>query len=322
MLLDAIRNRVGRRIRAMPWRIAHRLSASRPIKALRIGRYRRAITAHQSKLPTMSGYWREIVASLGHSGITQKDVMALDLPGHQAVIDAGKALTDEWQEQLIANARTGVRFLQVPAAAMARYPAIYRFGLSTPLLAAVEAYLGMPVAYDGVTLQFTVADGRAVSTREWHRDREDRRMVKLAIYLNDVDAQGGPFQLLSGSNDILKAVGGRDQFHLDTEKVASAIAVGTIPPPLTCEGMTGTAVFADTARFFHRGKPATGRHRAALFFSYFTRNPERPYFCNRSSFSRTELDGLTAGLSPAQRQAALWHSELPFYWRVIPSASV
>jgi len=322
MLLDAIRNRVGRRIRTMPWRIAHRLSASRPVAALRTGRYRRAITAHAGKLPAMDGHWGEIVASLEHSGLARQDVMALGLPDHQAVIEAGKALTDEWQDRLIANARTGVSFLQVPAAAMAGYPAIYRFGLSTPLLAAVEAYLGMPVAYDGVTLQFTVADGRAVSTREWHRDREDRRMVKLAIYLNDVDAQGGPFQLLSGSNDMLEAVGGRDQFHLDTDKVAAAIAAGAIPPPLTCEGGTGTAVFADTARFFHRGKPATGRHRAALFFSYFARHPERPYFCNRSSFSGSELDGLTAGLSSAQRQAALWHSGLPFYWRVIPSASV
>lgn len=128
--------------------------------------------------------------------------------------------------------------------------------------------------------------------------------------------------MLHAPDDVLRAAAGQDRFHLDTDQLTHAIATGAIPLPVSCEGPAGTALFADTARFFHRGKPATGRHRAALFFSYFARRPQRPYFCNRSSFSKTELEHLVAGLLPAQRQAAMWHDDLPLHWRMIPAAPV
>jgi hypothetical protein len=49
----------------------------------------------------------------------------------------------------------------------------------------------LPVAYDGASVNYTVADGREVSTRRWHRDWEDRRMLKVAVCLNDVGHGGG-----------------------------------------------------------------------------------------------------------------------------------
>jgi hypothetical protein len=322
MTINAIRDKAARRIGVMPRQVAHHVVQSRMVDAWRAARHRQALIRHQGRLPAIDGCWPDIVTALERDGLVARPLGQLGLAGHRAVLATAQALAAEWQDRLIAEGRAGVSFLQVPATAMARHPAIFRFGLDPSLLAAIETYLGVPVAYDGVTLQVTLADGRAVSTRQWHRDREDRRMVKLAIYLNDVDADGGPFQLLDAPDDVLRAAAGQDRFHLDTDKLTHAMAAGTIPPPVTCEGPAGTALFADTARFFHRGKPATGQHRAALFFSYFARRPQHPYFCNRSSFSKAELDHLVAGLSPVQQRAAMWHADLPFHWRVIPAAPV
>jgi hypothetical protein len=73
---------------------------------------------------------------------------------------------------------------------------IIRWGLSDRLLDIAENYLCAPVGYDGINVFFTKADGKEAGTRRWHRDAEDRRMLKIALYLNDVDEDGGPLQVL------------------------------------------------------------------------------------------------------------------------------
>jgi hypothetical protein len=141
-------------------------------------------------------------------------------------------------------------------------------------------------------------------------------MIKLAVYLTDVDADSGPFQLLP-----VEATVPDDRFYLydADEKDDGGRILGV--HPISCEGAAGTVVVADTARFFHRGKPATGRDRAALFYSYFARVPQRPYFCDRSGLSARDVAKLVETLSPRQQNAALWRRNLPFPWRFVPASS-
>ncbi|WP_225883398.1 phytanoyl-CoA dioxygenase family protein [Sphingomonas aliaeris] len=255
--------------------------------------------------------WNAIAIMLRDRGIAQSALGALALPGADAMFASASALIDDWRPRLRSQAQAGMDFLMVPATEIAARPEIFRFGLNPVLLRLAEAHIGLPVAYDGVTVQYTMADGREVSTRDWHRDREDRRMVKLAIYLNDVDEAGGPFQLLPGE----RADG---NFYLREKADADLRAA----PPVSCEGAAGTIVFADTARYFHRGKPATKQDRAALFFSYFAKRPQRPYFCERSGLTRRQIAVLTEGMTPEQRDAALWQRALPLRWRFIPPAAL
>jgi hypothetical protein len=151
-----------------------------------------------------------------------------------------------------------------------------------------------------MTIVYTVAGGKAESTRQWHRDREDRRMVKIAIYLNDVDGDGGPFEL-------------------DTRgERASDADFATVR---SCEGPAGTVIFADTARCLHRGRPAK-RDRAAVFYSYFSRRPRNSFFCERSGLTRLQVAALTRNLPPRQAESAQWHAALPPLLRLIPSAPI
>jgi hypothetical protein len=302
---------VARRARAIPWQAIDYISQIPFVSAVRQRRYDLAVQRHEPVLPALADSWHAIGIGLRERGIAQSSLKALDLPCADEVMASASALIDEWRPKLRTQAKAGIDFLMVPAAEITRRPEIFRFGLHPELLRLAEAHIGLPVAYDGVTVQYTVADGRQVSTRDWHRDREDRRMIKLAIYLNDVDEAGGPFQLLPGERP------GR-AFYLSEKSDAELRAA----PPISCEGAAGTVVFADTARYFHRGKPATSRDRAALFFSYFAKKPQRPYFCERSGLTRRQIAALTEGLTPEQHDAALWQRALPLRWRIIPPAAL
>lgn len=295
----------------MPWQTVDYVSEAYPVSVIRQRRYDRALRRHLPLLPVLDGAWTAIAATLREQGISQCELSTLDLPGSDALIGSASALIDDWRPRLRSQAQAGVDFLTVPGQAVAMRPEIYRFGLQPELLRLAEAHIGLPVGYDGVTVQYTVADGRQVSTRDWHRDREDRRMIKLAVYLNDVDEAGGPFQLLPGERS--------DRAFYLSEKADAELRSA---PPVSCEGAAGTVVFADTARFFHRGKPATGQDRAALFFSYFAKKPQRPYFCERSGLTRRQIAALTEDMAPEQRDAALWQRSLPLHWRIIPPAVV
>lgn len=186
---------------------------------------------------------------------------------------------------------------------------VYSWGLNAVMLRIAEAYLRQPVAYDGPLLFHTPANGQEVGTRRWHLDREDVRMVKVGLYLHDVDDASGPFQILTGEN---RRPDGKFDYRAMTMAELAQRHGGAAPhhKTVTCTGKSGSLVFADTARFYHRGKPATDRARSAIFFSYFSRAPRHPFFCDRSRLSRKQIMQLVEGLHPVQRESALWRDTL------------
>ncbi|MBD1927467.1 hypothetical protein H6F74_14625 [Trichocoleus sp. FACHB-90] len=75
------------------------------------------------------------------------------------------------------------------------HPDIFLWELEERFLNIVENYIGVPVAYHGVSVRRDMLDGEQVGTRQWHIDIEDRRMVKVIVYFNDVNDEGGPYHL-------------------------------------------------------------------------------------------------------------------------------
>jgi hypothetical protein len=85
-----------------------------------------------------------------------------------------------------------------------------------------------------------------------------------------------------------------------------------------CTGSAGTVIFVDTAMYYHRGKPPTRQNRSAIFFSYFSRRPKHPFFCERSPFSRKDLYRLAKGLPAHQQACVYWKDSLPSAVKLIP----
>jgi hypothetical protein len=201
-----------------------------------------------------------------------------------------------------------------------RFPEVFRWGLQARLLRLVEAYLGLPVGYDGVNLLYTPAQATGREPPLWHLDREDRRMIKIAVYMNPVDDDGGPLQVIRRS--AIEAEPGARSFtygrisHAGLERRRGA-PIGD-DDIVNCTGPAGTVVLCDTARLFHRGKPAVSRDRLAAYFCYFSRIPRHPFFCERSGLSRAQLAELCRDLTAHQQACVQWRECLPPLARLIP----
>lgn len=277
-------------------------------------------TFPQMDLSALNAHDARVVGDLYRDGAALTTLEALALPGTSDML----AAADDLQRKLDARCRRR-HFAHKhtvsasPGDVLAR-DHLLRWALNDRLLDIVEAYIAGPAAYDGLLFYRSNPDGREEGVREWHRDREDARMLKVAIYLTDVDETGGPFEMLTPEFQTL--VDRREGWKYPV--MDSARLNEGIPPEVrargirTLTGKRGTVMIADAARFHHRGKPPTTHHRDAIFHSFFARSPRHPYCCERSMMTRAEIAAFANTLEPRGRAAMLWRETLPLAKRLIP----
>ncbi len=320
--MASLSDKVLRRIGDKPAQFAFRLSDTPVIRRWMRRRYDDALTSHRPALPALQGIDQRIVAGLERDGIFVTSLDELGIPGSAAMLDAATQVARACRDDARREASAGREFICAPASATIDNPAIFTWGLDDRMLDIAEAYIGLPVAYDGMTLIYTVADGTELGPRQWHRDREDRKMIKVAVYCTDVTDRGGPFELISQA-DASQGVDDRYEYEFGTPTVLSRrLGADYAQAVVSCTGPVGTVVFADTARFFHRGAPAHDKDRAALYYGYFATRTRHPYFCERSGVSRRDIARLVQAMSPRQRASACWQSALPTLMKLIPPAPV
>ncbi len=284
-------------------------------------RYQKALREYQSKLPVLDPLDAKIVNALERTGIYVTSLESLGIPHTPEFLEAASHILLTLKETSNLPVNQNKYQIEAPSDKLMEHLELYHWGLNDRLLKIVERYLGLPVAYDGLTFILSVADGREIGQRAWHKDREDRRMIKVCVYLNDVDEEGGPFECLKPEiNSLLcNSVPEKDRYKsVFTEEVNALLNAGVADGVQTCTGPKGTVIFVDTARNYHRGKPPTKSNRYAIFFSYFSRTPWHPFFCQRSPFSKKDVDSLTKGLSCDQQACVRWHDTLPKIVKLIP----
>jgi hypothetical protein len=303
-------------VRSMPADIAFRTINLPPVSFYLEERYRRALRDFAQPLTEIES---AAVAGLHNHGVFITDIESLGLSssGDDDIMAAGTCVANLLATGAASFGEARPAVVASKPDHLLRFPTVYRWGLNSRLLRIVEAYQRLPVAYDGPLVFHAQADGRETASRKWHLDREDRRVIKVALYLHDVTDDGGPFQLL---NCATQKDGESIQYSAtDTAGLIAAFGEATVSRnTITCPGKAGTVIFAETGRFYHRGKPATRNERSTIFFSYFSRRPRHPFYCSRSQLSRKHILELTKGLSPEQKACALWQDELPLIARIVP----
>ncbi len=132
----------------------------------------------------------------------------------------------------------------------------------------VDAYLGVTAQCIDANIWYTIpspSGAPRTKSQNWHRDWEDRRLVKLFLFFHAVDEDAGPFEYIPSSrpgqpHGNLAApawgVGGRGHYPTD-EQIEQRIPDDQ---RLTCCVPAGTLVFCDTSGL-HRGGYAQGRDR-------------------------------------------------------------
>ncbi|WP_145927359.1 hypothetical protein [Bradyrhizobium neotropicale] len=321
MKQNTLRYRVSRRARSLPAELASMLVGMPSVSRRLNGTYERARASHKPRLPKLSSLDMDIVAGLEKNGVYITSLDELDLPGTTALWTSATEIANTYSLRARNGEFADDYTVQVGAEEMMRHPHIVRWPLNDRILDIVETYLGLPAAYDTLNFFYTVADGRQVAARRWHRDVEDRRMVKVIVYLHDVDIDTGPLEILHRSfpgSDTLEGA----NFPVLTqemleERLGTTLQSGDVT---TCTGRAGTVIFTDVASHYHRGRPAVARDRCALFYNFFSRTPLRPFFCGRHVFSRQQLAELAAGQTDRARDCMLWQSNLPLLARIVPSA--
>ncbi len=147
-----------------------------------------------------------------------------------------------------------------------------RLALRPQILNLVNSYLGLmsKLIYVDIWNTLPLAEShRPTGSQRWHRDPEDIKLVKVFLYLTDVDSTAGPLHYVPNSRRGEKYGG------LWPQKIPS----GSVPPAGALEETiprsdweiaahrAGTFVFVDTTGF-HMGGRATVRHRVMATWSF------------------------------------------------------
>jgi Phytanoyl-CoA dioxygenase (PhyH) len=148
----------------------------------------------------------------------------------------------------------------------------FRAVSSRRMLDLANTYLRMRSKLEYVDVWYSVpqqADAERVSSQRWHRDYNDKHLLKVFLYLVDVDETMGPFQYVPGSQP-----GGEyadvwpwtplGQNYPTEEELEACIGASTAHAFV---GSKGTLIFCNTAGF-HRGGFSTTEPRILATATY------------------------------------------------------
>ena len=147
-----------------------------------------------------------------------------------------------------------------------------RFALQHPILEVANAYFGMytRLRYYNVWHTFATKD-QARQSQLWHRDREDFKILKVFVYLSDVDEGAGPLTYAMGSQ-LSRGLRRNPEYFVEggVKRSNDAQMAAVVPPSewLKATGPRGTIVFADTSGY-HKGGLARERDRL-MYVCMFT----------------------------------------------------
>jgi hypothetical protein len=286
--------------------------------------YQKSIREYQPLLNSLSPEENRIVQELEQYGIAITTLEELAIPNSDRFFQAAENISQEFKQNTQHPFYKGKHTLTANAEQIMRHPELFLWGADAKLLRIVEGYLKLPVAYDGLSYYYAVADNNEAGPRKWHRDKEDWQMIKVAVYINDVDEDGGPFQFATPSANELLNKALRSKSIRKYKTAFSHEVEGILPETMqnnwrkSCTGKSGTVIFADTARYYHRGKPPTKLDRSAVFFGYCSSQPRHPFFCGRSPLSEEELRYMATLLPEETRNCVTWRDRLNGISRFVP----
>jgi len=231
------------------------------------------LRARLPKPPTP--YESQILSDLETEGVhvTSIDQLMPDFPAasREVLLRASVFLKNEINGPEAKTWRRGESSYDLTGGALlARLPEAYLIGLNERVLALALRYFGLPVGYHGAVLRHSLIDGEFVGTRLWHQDAEDFNVLRMVVYLNDVQLGGGPFEYIPRSLGISYR-----QFRGFEARITNAEMSKVVPVRLWKQitGPAGTIVLCDTAKTFHHESLQIERERFVIMIGYSSRRP-------------------------------------------------
>jgi ectoine hydroxylase-related dioxygenase (phytanoyl-CoA dioxygenase family) len=238
----------------------------------------RPVLSYQlSKKPSLSDTAKQVLNDLNRDGIGITSVDAL-LGPTRCFVDLQNAI-EGYKQELAAElevARSQASDDSIEKAFKFSYvvgrrqlrsdDALVRFAVQKPIVDIVNAYFGMFTHLRFINVWHTFPTGsRDRDSQLWHRDRDDRHIVKVFVYLTDVDESAGPFTYAPGTH-LKGKVRKEPRFLVERSggpKRSRDFEMAEVIPSdrwIRATGPVGTIVFADT-HGYHCGGRNRGRDR-------------------------------------------------------------
>lgn len=280
-------------------------------------RHAAIVRRHRNRLPVLPPNHRTVLDTIERDKIAVLPLAELAIPATERFLPQAIAIAerldaispDDYENEYGVGFRSAVPVN--PSVIAAEFPELFLWGLDDAMLDLAEHVVGSPVAYHGVTVRKDLVDHQQRGSRKWHQDAEDRRVLRVLIYLSDVLDEGdGPFEYLP------------PDLGLDARTFAGSATAGmmtddevrrVVSPDRWCRvlGPRHTVILASTDRLFHRGRPPQ-RERKILSFYYTSCEPTNATLCKQYSF-QTGMPHVTMPLTERQREC-LWE-----YAALLPS---
>jgi hypothetical protein len=254
-------------------------------------------------LPSISNYDLNLVEQIKREGVVVTSLESLSIPSTQEMLQAAKSLMHKIPQ--VDTRKKHEYVVHANSQQMMSHADIFFWGLQERLLHIVENFLGLPVAYHGSYFRRDFANKVQRKTRLWHKDIEDPHFLKIIVYLNDVDEDGGPFQYIPHNltNDVCKTL--KYKYGQIPDDVMKKVVNSSIWQ--TCTGSAGMVVIANTGNILHRGKMPVDKDRYSIFFDYTSRQPKFPFYC-QSCLPEENLLLLADKLSEGQKECVFWQN--------------
>ncbi len=284
----------------VPRRLIH--AARSAIERLKYRATRSAVSSsHQS-----------IIANLRREGVhvTSLDRLFGDSTASAAYFHAASFIRDPVNLDSASLWRDGASSRDItPVATLTHLPDLYLAALDEQVLTLAAAYLGQPAAFHGSVVRTSAVDGRVVGTRIWHQDAEDARVLRMVVYLNDVEPGGGPFEFIPRSARLSYR-----QFEPGA-KITDEMVERIVPRHFWKQiyGPAGTVILCDTASTFHHESVQERYPRSVVMSGYTSRLPWSMDLA-MSHFPLEPIESLAKALIPANRRAHV------FGWRNLSQA--
>jgi len=265
--------------------------------------YERRARQHRPCLPTISADIRAIVDAVGREGAHIGSLASLNIPRTDEMLQLANTLLPKLTRDRATKPSSIT--VHTDQTDFDEFPQLYLWGLNDKLLDLVENYLGVPVGYHGFKIKRSIANGVEGATRLWHADPQDHQMLRIIIYLNDVDDDDGPFEYISRQQSATA----RRSLKYSNEHISETIMRSVVPAGLwnACVGPRETVIFADTENILHRGKAPKNRERVAIFYTYYSAKPMHERYL-QPAFPRAFMDSIADGLNERQRACAFWRN--------------
>jgi hypothetical protein len=262
---------------------------------------------YAKSLPKLSPFDQSIVDAVNREGVFITSLEDLAITSTSKLLTSAMSIVSTLQ----ADIWDGSIKLQwdgsTQVITLTDYQDIFLWGLEKRLLNIVENCIGLPITYHGVNLRRNIPKSDQKGREGgWHKDGEDRRVVKIIIYLNDISEKNGPFEYipkpltpsLLSFRHIYPKILKQGFSALSDDEIKKIVPESQWK---ACLGPAGTVIFVDTRSVFHHGK-LPREERSSLFFVYTSRHPTRPDICKANFiFDKDRLLTLAKTLPQHQR---------------------